>query len=152
METRSLTPDDVALFRQARETLDCCHDPVLHQVAAALRTRDGHTFTGLHMGSRRLNVCAESSAIANAEMARAGDIVTIVAVCKDETGRTVVTNPCGLCRELMGQYGPQADVIVDLHGEVTRVPARSLLPLPWNFPHENAWTVDEPVPTSEETT
>lgn len=139
-----LSAADVELFERAKQVLIAAHDPVIHQVAAALRTESGQIYTGLHIGSRRVNVCAESSAIANAEMAGDRGISAIVAVCKDEQGRIVVTNPCGLCRELMTQYGPQAEVLIDYRGSVRKVPAGALMPNPWMFPYENDWTVSEP--------
>lgn len=145
-----LEPDDVRLYERAAEVLDAAHDPVIHQVAAALRTTDGEIFVGLHVGSRRVNVCAEAAAISNASMSNAGPVDSIVAVCRDASGRTIVTNPCGLCRELMGQYGPDAWVLVDKAGQVVKVPAASLLPTPWMFPHENDWNVAEPTATGEE--
>lgn len=141
----ALTSEDRELLRIATDVLDANHDPVIHQVAAALRTRTGEVFTGIHLGSRRINVCAESSAIANSVMADAGTLDTIVAVCRDEDGRTVVTNPCGVCRELLTTYGPTATVIVDIHGSVRKVPADALLPNPWMFPHENDWSVENPL-------
>lgn len=141
---RDLDPADVELYEHARDLLARVHDPVIHQVAAALRTRSGRIYTGVHLGSRRINVCAESSAIANAQMAQDGDVATIVAVCKDDGGRVVVTNPCGVCRELLTTYGPDADVIVDLRGRVRKVGAPALMPEPWMFPHENDWSVEDP--------
>lgn len=141
---RNLTPDDVELFDHARNLLESTFDPVIHQVAAALRTSTGAIYLGVHLGSRRINVCAESSAIANATMAQDLDIKTMVAVCKDETGRVVVTNPCGVCRELMSTYGPRTEVIVDVQGQVVKVSAPELMPNPWMFPHENQWSLDDP--------
>lgn len=144
-----LNDDEVDLFHRASDVLESAFHPELHQVAAAARTADGEVFLGLHIGSRRINVCAESSAFANAEMAGAGPVVSMVAVCKDETGRIVVTNPCGVCRELMQQYAPDAQVIVDASGQVRSVPSTSLIPTPWRFPRENEWTVEEPAAGEE---
>lgn len=144
MESFALSSEDVALFDQARAVLLATHHPVRHQVSAALRGTDGSVHVGVHVGSRRVNVCAESSAIANATMAGTPSVATIVAVCRDAAGRVVVTNPCGLCRELLGTYGEDAMVVVDLHGEVRKVRARDLMPNPWLFPHESDWEVAEP--------
>ncbi|MBL3699358.1 hypothetical protein [Leucobacter luti] len=138
------TPDDVELFRAARALLESRHHPELHQVAAAVRASDGRVYLGLHIGSRRINVCAESSAIANAEMAGAGEITAMVAVCRNSAGETVVTNPCGVCRELMGTYAQRADVMIDDRGSVAMAPAELLLPQRWMFPFENDWTPDDP--------
>lgn len=144
METFDLTPEDLELFETAADVLRRRHHPVLHQVSAAMRAADGSVHTGLHVGSRRINVCAESSAIANATMAGAGPVRTIVAACVDEEGRVIVTNPCGVCRELLGTHGLDAMVIVDVRGAVRKVRARDLLPTPWLFPHESDWDVDDP--------
>lgn len=139
-----LDESDVELYETARDLLLTTHHPVVHQVAAALRTESGRVYSGLHLGSRRINVCAESSAIANAEMAADHGIATIVAVCMDDAGRVVVTNPCGVCRELLTTYGPRAHVVVDVRGSVRKVPASELMPNPWMFPNENDWTVEDP--------
>lgn len=142
--SRQPRPNEVDLFQQARALLDQRHHPELHQVAAAVRATDGTVHLGLHIGSRRINVCAESSAIANAEMAGSGPITSMVAVCKNPDGTVVVTNPCGVCRELMGTYAQLADVMVDDRGSVVMVPATELMPHRWMFPHENEWIPDDP--------
>ncbi|WP_111721140.1 hypothetical protein [Homoserinimonas sp. OAct 916] len=144
MKTRELTAADVDLFERAKDLLQRAHHPELHQVAAAVQTARGSVFLGLHMGSRRINICAESSALANAQMANDTQIVSMVAVCKNEEGRIVVTNPCGFCRELMGTYCQDAEVIVDVRGTPQVVASRDLMPLPWMFPQENDWSVSDP--------
>lgn len=144
MKSFALASEDVALFEEARDVLRAVHHPVRHQVAAALRGTDGSVHVGVHVGSRRVNVCAESSAIANATLAGTHSIETIVAVCRDASGSVIVTNPCGLCRELLGTYGEDAMVVVDLHGEVRKVRAGDLMPNPWLFPHESDWEVAAP--------
>lgn len=142
--TRIPSPEEVDVFRAARDLLERHHHPVIHQVAAAVRTEDGAIHVGLHLGSRRINVCAESSAIANAEMAGGGRITAMAAVCRNDAGDIVVTNPCGVCRELMGEYALDAQVMVDASGAVGMIPATELMPMRWMFPHENDWTPDDP--------
>ena len=144
MPLKTLTTDDLELFEQVRELLMTRHDPQKHVVAAGVRTSTGRVHLGLHLGSRRVNVCAESSAIANAEMAGDTNIETMVALCLDDAGRAIVTNPCGVCRELMGTYCLDADVIIDDRGHISKLPAHELMPQRWLFPHENAWTVNDP--------
>ncbi|MBK0422731.1 hypothetical protein JD292_11675 [Leucobacter sp. CSA2] len=141
---REPEPQDVELFEAAKQLLEARFDPEIHQVAAAVRATNGVIYLGLHIGSRRVNVCAESSAIANAEMAGAGEIVAMAAVCKNDTGGVIVTNPCGVCRELMGTYALNADVMVDVRGRVAVATADELMPNRWMFPHENDWTPNDP--------
>jgi len=139
-----LDPADLALFDRAAEVLARAHQPVRHQVAAAMLGASGAVYVGLHLGSRRINVCAESSALASARIAGEAAITTVVAVCRGEAGGAVVTNPCGVCRELLGAYCPEAMVLVDARGTVRKVPLAELLPLPWLRPEEADWTVAAP--------
>jgi cytidine deaminase len=44
-----LTPDDVELFDRARKLLELTFDPVIHQVASALRTSTGAIYMGVHL-------------------------------------------------------------------------------------------------------
>lgn len=103
-----------------------------HEVAAALRTRGGAVHRGLHVESSigRASICAEGAAIAAAAAAGDTEIETIVAVLDTGEGWRVVT-PCGLCRELIGDYAPEATVIDYDAGRaepVRAVPVSELLP------------------------
>jgi cytidine deaminase len=106
-----------------------------HEVAAALRTRSGGVYRGLHVESSigRASICAEGAAIAAAAAAGDTEIEAIVAVLDtgdDPDGWRVVT-PCGLCRELISDYAPAATVIdYDAGREpaVKPVPVTELLP------------------------
>jgi cytidine deaminase len=103
-----------------------------HEVAAALRTTSGAVHRGLHVESSigRASICAEGAAIAAAAAAGDTEIETIVAVLDTGDGWRVVT-PCGLCRELISDYAPEATVIDYDAGRtapVKPVPAMELLP------------------------
>jgi cytidine deaminase len=103
-----------------------------HEVAAALRTRSGGVHLGLHVESSigRASICAEGAAIAAAAAAGDTEIETIVAVLDTGDGWRVVT-PCGLCRELISDYSPEAVVIdydVAPEQQVKPVPVSELLP------------------------
>jgi cytidine deaminase len=92
------------------------HHTENHRVAAAIRGESGAVYLGLHIGAKRINVCAESSALANARMAQEASIDSVVAVSMDGQGQPQVTNPCGLCRELLRSYGTETSVLVDAEG------------------------------------
>jgi cytidine deaminase len=89
------------------------------EVGAALRTRDGHVYTGVNLDAYlgRMAVCAEAVALGRAitESGEVG-IETIVAVRHPEPSETdrpiVVVSPCGSCRELIWDYDRNARVIV----------------------------------------
>ncbi|MFB9821725.1 hypothetical protein ACFFP1_19785, partial [Arthrobacter ramosus] len=123
-----LSQSDVELYTAARQLFLTAHHSENHRVAAAKRGASGAIYLGLHIGSKRINVCAESSALANARIAQEASIQSSVAVSMDEHGEPQVTNPCGVCRELLRNYGAEATVLVDAGGEVGTVGLGELLP------------------------
>ncbi|MFP3463692.1 hypothetical protein R5O87_22885 [Arthrobacter globiformis] len=139
-----LSDPDVELYEAARRLLVTAHHSENHRVAAAMRGESGTIYLGLHIGSKRLNVCAESSALANARMAQEPSISSVVAVSMDGEGQPQVTNPCGLCRELLRMYGTEATVLVDAEGEVGKVNITELLPYPWMRAAETEWNTLPP--------
>ncbi|MGM7778516.1 hypothetical protein ACSVHC_21225 [Arthrobacter sp. KNU-44] len=139
-----LSESDVELYTAARQLLLTAHHGENHRVAAAMRGESGTIYLGLHIGSKRINVCAESSALANARIAQEASIRSSVAVSMDPHGEPQVTNPCGVCRELLRNYGPEATVLVDAGGEVGSVGLEELLPYPWMRATETEWTTQPP--------
>ncbi len=111
-------------------------------VAAAIRSRDGRIWTGVHIGATvgRLSVCAEPVAFGRAVLEGDGTIDTIVAVRHpkpEETDREMaVVPPCGACRELLVDHCPDARVILKpasgaAPDGLVKLPARLLLPWPY---------------------
>jgi cytidine deaminase len=124
---------DEALVAAAVDLLDLRARAGRHEVAAALRTRSGAVHRGLHVESSigRASICAEGGAIAAAAAAGDTEIETIVAVLRTEDGGWRVVTPCGLCRELIGDYSPSAEVIdydATRPAPVRRIPVSALLP------------------------
>ncbi len=129
-----LSDDDHDLVAAATEVLARHYKPFWHMVAAAIRSRDGRIWTGLHIGATvgRLQICAEPIAFGRALLEGDGTIATAVAVRHpkpDELDRELaVVPPCGACREMILDYSP--DALVILPGKLKR-PIRELLPLPY---------------------
>jgi cytidine deaminase len=144
MDFAELEGSDIALFDRAAAVLTRSHHPERHQVAAAMLGASGQVHIGLHLGSRRVNVCAESCARARARRAGEERVIAAVAVCMGGAGTPQVTNPCGVCRELMGTYCPDAMVLLDVGGTVRKAAVADLMPLPWLRPEETGWTVETP--------
>ncbi len=131
-----LSPQDNDLIEAARDVLLRNYRPFWHTVSAAIRTRNGTIFTGIHLGATvgRLQVCAEPIALGQAIME--GDSSVEVAVAlrhpkPDETGEIAIVSPCGACRELLMDYDPDALVIVPGKDGPMKLPVRALLPLPY---------------------
>ena len=132
-----LDSNDEALVEAARATLLRHYRPFWHTVSAALRTRDGRIFTGIHLGATvgRLSVCAEAVALGRAVLEGDGRIASVVAMRHpkpDESDRTLaVVSPCGACREMLVDYDPASWVIVPGPMGLCKLPATTLLPLPY---------------------
>jgi cytidine deaminase len=129
MNETNLTPGQGELVEAAQDIIRLRFKQDYHHVGAALRTRSGKVFAAVHLEANvgRIAVCAEAVAIGMAAAAGDTDIETIVAVSED--GRVV--SPCGMCRELISDYAPQATVIVpdlDQPDRPMPVSVASLLP------------------------
>ena len=133
----ALTPDDHALIDAARAVLLRHYRPFWHTVAAAIRSRDGRIWTGIHLGATvgRLSICAEAIAIGRAVMDGDGTIDCVVALRHPKPDEAVqdvaVVSPCGACRENITDYDPAALVIVRGPTGLHKLPVRALLPLPY---------------------
>jgi cytidine deaminase len=117
---------DEELINVARELIAARFKEGYHHIAAALRTTSGSIYSGVHLEANvgRIAVCAEAIAIGAAATAGDTSIVTIVAV--NELGEVV--SPCGMCRELISDYSPEAYVVVLRTWQPVNVPVMELLP------------------------
>ncbi|NOR88752.1 MAG: cytidine deaminase [Anaerolineales bacterium] len=117
---------DEELIHIARELIAARFKEGYHHIAAALRTTSGRIYSGVHVEANvgRITVCAEAIAIGAAATAGDTSIETIVAL--NELGEIV--SPCGMCRELISDYSPEAYVVVLRSGQPANVPVRELLP------------------------
>jgi cytidine deaminase len=108
-----LTEYDERLIASARKIIAERYKKGFHQVGAALRTKSGNEYAAVNLDAYvgRIAVCAEAIAIGMAAADGDTEIETIVAV--NHLGKVV--SPCGMCREMISDYSPQANVIV--HGE-----------------------------------
>jgi cytidine deaminase len=124
--------DDVELLDVAQRLLGRVLTPGRHEVAAALRTADGQVFTGVHVeGScRRSSICAEGVALGTARGSAPLDVVAVVSVQVKPADRFRVIAPCGVCRELISDYSPDARVWLTRPGDDAVVAARALDLLP----------------------
>ena len=121
-----LSPKDVSLVAQAREIIALRQRQDRHDVGCALRTCAGRVFCTVHLEAHvgRVAVCAEAIAIGMGAAVGDTEIDTLVAV--DRAGEVVA--PCGMCRELISDYAPGANVIVPGPGGPELMPVSQLLP------------------------
>ena len=118
----ALTGDDHELIAAANAVLERHYRPFWHTVAAALRSKDGRIWTGMHIGTTvgRLAICAEAVALGRAILDGDGTVQTAVAIRhpkpEEEDRELAVVPPCGGCREMLLDHVPEAMVIVRVLG------------------------------------
>jgi cytidine deaminase len=117
------------LLQSAREAMLRAYAPYSHfKVGAALLTSEGRIFSGCNVenASYGLTNCAERTAIFSA-VAQTGPGLTIrvIAVVNDQE---VQCSPCGACRQVIYEFGP--DAIVVFRGAIgwKELPIAELLP------------------------
>ncbi len=100
------------------------------RVGAALRGASGQVFLGTNVenASFGLSICAERAAVVSA-VAAGEQIFKAIAICAD--GPTP-TAPCGACRQVLLEFGPELPVILagenGLDGEILELTVGELLP------------------------
>lgn len=129
-----LTDEDLQLVVEAKKAIRKRYDTEMHHIGSALRTRSGKVYTGVHLEANvgRIAVCAEAVAIGNMRTRSDDTVSTIVAVrCPEPDAKMEeieVVSPCGMCRELISDYGKNASVIVKERGRLRKRSVSSLLP------------------------
>jgi cytidine deaminase len=131
MMAHPLRPQDEALVTQAGELLAARWVQDRHMVATALRTHGGDVHLGVHIegSAGRSSICAEGIALGTAlTHGHLHEIEAVASVQFKPAGVLRVISPCGLCRELLLDYCPEAWVVNFDAGDVARVRAADLLP------------------------
>lgn len=98
------------LIRKAFEAQKFAYVPYSHfHVGAALVMEDGSIYTGcnIEIASYSPTICAERTAIFKAISEGHKNIKTIVIV-----GDANPTYPCGVCRQVIREFGAEATVII----------------------------------------
>ena len=133
----TLTEGDHELIAAADQVLENHYRPFWHMVGAAIRSKNGRIWTGLHIGTTvgRLSICAEAVAFGRAILDGDGTIQTAVAVRhpkpEEENRELSVVPPCGACREMILDHAPDCSIIVKDTNVLIKLPIRTLLPLPY---------------------
>jgi cytidine deaminase len=129
-----LTPVERDLVRAAREVSGRAYAPASgFAVGCAVLTGSGRTHVGCNVenASYGLTICAERAAIAAAVAAEGPrPRITAVAVHAD----TDSCSPCGACRQVIAELGPEAAVVYRRDGRLVRRPIAELLPDAFTLP------------------
>jgi cytidine deaminase len=101
------------LIATATEALDNAYAPYSRfRVGAAVLTTTGKIFAGCNVenASYGLSMCAERSAIANAIINSKKDTMKLKAIAVINSNQ-VACSPCGACRQVIWEFGQDAEVI-----------------------------------------
>ena len=131
MERYELTETDHLLISKGLEVLAANFDDGVynHTVGCALLCKNGHIYQGVNCDGIH-GACAEYVTMGMAISAGEREFDTIVAV--HEKHVNSVIPPCGNCRQMLFEYCPDIQVIVnDEQGRLIKVRARDLLPFAW---------------------
>src|SRR2546429_2952432 len=112
-------PDVQRMREAARAAMKNAHCPYSKfPVGAAVLSEDGQIFAGCNVenASYGLTMCAERNAIFQAVAQGARKVKAVVIVTPTET----LTPPCGGCRQVINEFGPEAEIFVFGSGNTAR--------------------------------
>jgi cytidine deaminase len=118
------------LLTAAGSALKRAHAPYSNfHVGAAVLTHSGEVFLGCNVenASYGLTNCAERSAIFTAVQQNRDGKLSIRAVAV-VNGKQLPCSPCGACRQVIAEFGPDAVVIFKGEQEYREMPITELLP------------------------
>ena len=133
MDYLPLTEKDHELIDAAKAVIRKNFENGRHQVGAAIRTKSGRIYSGVHLESPGIDICAEPIALGMAISNGEREFESIVAVGSGSDRKYRVLSPCGVCRELIKFYGEDISVIFVGDGDLKKCRAKDLLPGPYIY-------------------
>ena len=129
---------DKALIAAAKEAMGNAYAHYSHfSVGAAVRTKAGKIYNGCNVEnvSYPVGVCAERNAISAAVAAEGPDMeIDTLALVARNAGADVPCSPCGACRQAIGEFGSDAEILYRWPGtEFRRRKIAELLPDSFTF-------------------
>jgi cytidine deaminase len=117
------------LLRGARRAMKNAYAPFSHfKVGAAILTSKGDIFLGCNVenSSYGMTNCAERTAIFSAVAAKGPKLEILAVAVTNAQG--VPCSPCGACRQVIYEFGPEAVVLYQGKRGWTETPITNLLP------------------------
>lgn len=134
LHIKHLNDSDYELINSAEKVIEKNYRYERHHIGAAVRTSSGNVFAAVHVEANvgRITVCGEAMALGKAISEGDHEFETIVAVAHphpyEDIEKCWVVAPCGMCRELISDYGKNTDVIISYKGELVKCNVMELLP------------------------
>jgi cytidine deaminase len=124
-----------ALIESARAVRERAYAPYSgFQVGAAVLTASGEVHVGCNVenASYGATICAERAAIATMVAAGETKITAVVVFVDDEEPAM----PCGICRQVIAEFGPGAEIVTATPRKTKRSTIEALLPDAFVFKRE----------------
>ncbi|WP_226672389.1 cytidine deaminase [Rossellomorea aquimaris] len=134
LEVRPLEERDYELIKEAERVIEKNYRYGRHHIGSAVRATSGEVYAAVHVEANvgRITVCGEAMALGKSISEGDHEFETIVAVAHphphEDIEKCWVVAPCGMCRELISDYGTQTDVILSYRGELVKCNVMQLLP------------------------
>ncbi|MFE9078152.1 MULTISPECIES: cytidine deaminase [Bacillus cereus group] len=134
LQVMPLNSEDYDLITAAEKVIEKNYKYGRHHIASAVRTTTGKIYAAVHVEANvgRITVCGEAMAIGKSISEGDHEFDTIVAVAHphphEEIEKCWVVAPCGMCRELISDYGKNTNVILSYNGELVKCNVMELLP------------------------
>jgi cytidine deaminase len=138
IEVRPLEEKDYELIKEAERVIEKNYRYGRHHIGSAVRATSGEVYAAVHVEANvgRITVCGEAMAIGKSISEGDHEFETIVAVAHPHPHEDIkqcwVVAPCGMCRELISDYGKHTDVILSYKGELVKCKVMELLPEKYN--------------------
>lgn len=135
-----ITNADRELVEEAKKLIATRYKENRHHIAAAVRGASGRIYVGLHLDTYvgRASVCAEAVALGAALSGGEKSIEAIVSVRhprpREETKDIKIVSPCGICREMLSDFAPDARIIIQRNGDILSTTSQNLLPEKYRRP------------------
>ncbi|MDT9027314.1 cytidine deaminase [Rossellomorea yichunensis] len=134
LKVRPLEDRDYELIREAEKVIEKNYRYGRHHIGSAVRSAYGQVYSAVHVEANvgRITVCGEAMVIGKSISEGDHEFETIVAVAHphphEDIEKCWVVAPCGMCRELISDYGENTDVIIPYNGELVKCHVLELLP------------------------
>ena len=110
------------LINLAIEAKKNAMSPTIYHVGAAILTTNGEVYTGCNLGSQDgiFNICAERVAVCKmlSDGKKSFSKIAVVGGLGDELTFTI---PCGVCRQLIFEFGRDIEVILGYKDEEGKI-------------------------------
>ncbi|MCG3418538.1 cytidine deaminase [Oceanobacillus jordanicus] len=134
LNVKALEEEDYELIKEAEKVIEKNYIYGRHHIGSAVRAKSGKVYAAVHLEANvgRIAVCGEAMAMGKSISEGDHEFNTIVAVAHphphEDIEKCWVVAPCGMCRELISDYGSNTDVIISYNDTLVKCNVMDLLP------------------------